>query len=57
MSKDNFKQAMISILIGAGVAFFSTLFSELAMFIKTHGTGIVAGLSSSAVYLAKAYKA
>lgn len=56
MNKENLKQAIISIIIGAGVAFFSTLFQELANLLKTHSTEIMAGMSSSMVYLAKAYK-
>lgn len=56
MKNENLKQAIISIIIGAGVAFFSTLFTELAQLFKTHSTEIIAGISSSAVYVAKAYK-
>lgn len=56
MSKENLKQALVSICIGACVAFFSTLFQGLADFLTTHSTQIVAGMSSTAVYLAKAYR-
>lgn len=56
MTRDNLKQAIVSILIGACVAFFSTLFTELAAFIKSHSTEMISGAISSATYLAKAYK-
>lgn len=57
MSKDNFKQALLSIVIGCSVAFISTLFQELANFLTEHSEQIVSGAISSAVYLAKAYRA
>lgn len=54
--KDNLKQVIISILIGAGVAFFSTLFEGIAQFLKTHSTEVVSGIATTMTYLAKSYK-
>lgn len=54
---DNFKQVLVSIFIGACVAFLTTLFQGLAEFIQTHGNDIFAGTVATAVYLAKAYRA
>lgn len=56
MSKDNFKQALVSILVGCTVAFVASLFEELALFLRANSDNIIAGLSSTAVYLAKSYK-
>lgn len=56
MSKENFKQAMFSILIGCSVAFISTLFQELANFLQENSENIIAGIASTAVYLAKSYR-
>lgn len=56
MEKKNIKQVIVSIVIGACVAFFSTLFSELATLLKTHSTEIVSAMAASGTYLAKAYK-
>lgn len=55
-NQHNLKSVIVSILIGAAVAFFSTLFEGLAMFLKTHSTEIISGVSTAMVYLAKAYK-
>lgn len=49
-NNENIKQAIITICIGAGVAFFSTLFQELANFLKAHSTEIVSGGVSAALY-------
>ena len=56
MKDYNFKQVLISIFVGACVAFFTTLFQSIANFIQAHGSEIFAGSVSSAVYLAKAYR-
>ena len=56
MTKDQLKQAVLSIVVGACVAFLTSLFTELAAFLKSHSTEIVSGSSATAVYLAKAYK-
>ena len=50
MSKENLKQALITICIGAFVAFFSTLFQELANFFRAHSTEIISGGISAALY-------
>lgn len=50
MTKENLRQAIITICIGAGVAFFSTLFQELANFMRTHSTEIISGGVTSALY-------
>lgn len=56
MNKDNVKQVVVSVVIGACVAFFSTLFQGLADLLKSHSVEIISGISSSSVYLAKMYK-
>jgi inhibitor of KinA sporulation pathway (predicted exonuclease) len=56
MQKDNLKQVVISIVIGACVAFFSTLFTELAAFLKTHSTEVISAMATTGTYLAKTYK-
>lgn len=56
MEKGNLKQVLISIIVGAAVAFLSTLFDGLAAFLKAHSAEIVAAISSAGVYLAKEYK-
>lgn len=56
MKNTNLKQVLISIIIGACVAFFSTLFESLADFMKSHATDIVAGGVTSFHYLAKNFK-
>lgn len=56
MEKNNWKQVLISILVGAGVTFFATLFEGLADLLKSHSTEIVSGISATTIYLAKAYK-
>ena len=56
MKKENWKQLLISILIGAGVAFFSTLFQSLADFFREHATNMVAGGASSLAYLIRFYR-
>jgi len=57
MKKDNWKQILISILVGAIVTFLSTLFEGLAEALKAHSTEILAAVTSAGIYLAKAYKA
>jgi hypothetical protein len=57
MNKDNLKQVLISIFVGACVAFLSTLFEGLAVFLKAHSTEVISGATTTAVYIAKAYKA
>jgi len=57
MTKENLKQALISILIAALAAFVSSLSQGLLDFIQSHAVDISAGAVSAAVYLAKAYKA
>ena len=56
MTKENWKQALIAILIGAGVAFFSTLFEGLAEYLKAHTTEVVSGGTSSFVYMLKRFR-
>lgn len=57
MSKENLKQALISILIAALTAFLASLLDGLANLIKANAVEVMSGAVSSAVYLAKAYKA
>jgi hypothetical protein len=54
--KGNFKQVLISIAVGACVAFLTTLFEGLAEYLKTHSVEVVSGISSSMVYLAKTFR-
>lgn len=54
--KDNLKQALLSILVGAAVTFLATLFEGLADFLKSHSKEIVSGVTATGIYLAKAYK-
>jgi len=56
LNKANAQQIIISILIGACVAFFSTLFQSLADFFKAHSTNIISGAATSFYHLAKTYK-
>lgn len=56
MKKENVKQVVVSVIVGACVAFFSTLFQGLADLLKSHSVEIASGLSASGVYLAKMYK-
>lgn len=56
MSKENIKQVIISICIGAGVAFFTALFDGLSAFLKQYAPQVASGILSATVYLAKAYK-
>jgi hypothetical protein len=57
MTKEQLKQAIISVLIGVSVTIISSLSDVLITFIKSHAQQIVSGMSATAVYLAKAYKA
>lgn len=56
MNRENLKQALISIVIGATVTLFATIFQELANYLKSHSTEIISGVSAAGLYLAKAYK-
>ena len=56
MKKEQVKQIVISILIGACVAFFSTLFQALADFFKSHSTEIISGSTTAFYHLIKTYK-
>lgn len=49
--------AFISILIGACVAFMTALFDGLADYLRANSQNIVAGMSATAYYLAKVYRA
>lgn len=55
-SARNFREALMSILIGAIVAFLATLFDGLADFLRANSEQIIAGMSSTAYYLAKMYR-
>lgn len=54
--KFNTKEVLISIVVGACVAFFTSLFEGLAEFLKTHSADIMAGTVSTAVYLGRAFR-
>jgi hypothetical protein len=57
MSQSNIRQVFISIFVGACVAFISAFLDGLAAFIRDHSQELIAGMSTSMVYIAKAYKA
>lgn len=54
--KDGIKQVLTSILIGACVAFMSTLFEGLANFFKSHSTELVAGGATAFYHAAKTFR-
>jgi uncharacterized protein YcsI (UPF0317 family) len=56
-TKDNFKQALLSIVIGCSVAFLATLMEEVAFFLRNNSDQIVAGLVATSIYVAKAIRA
>jgi hypothetical protein len=56
MTRENLKQVLVSIFVGACVAFLSTLIEGLALYIKAHSTEIISGATTTAMYLAKSYK-
>jgi hypothetical protein len=51
MTKDDVKHILISIAIGACMAFFSTLFTALAEAFKAHSQQIITGGISASAYL------
>ena len=55
MNKQSWKQILISILIGAIVAFLSSLFDGFLNFLKENGNNIVGGGATSITYLLKKY--
>lgn len=57
MDKQSTKKVLQSIFVGACVAFLSTLFSEIAMFIKTHATELTSGGVTAFYHLTKNFKA
>jgi hypothetical protein len=54
--KENFQQILISIFVGACVAFLTSLFDGFLTFIRDHGEDIMAGAIAMTVYLAKQYR-
>lgn len=56
MTPEQIKNAIMSIVIGACVAFMTTLFQELASFIKLHGPDLMSGGVSAYYYIAKSPK-
>ena len=57
MTPENFKQAVLSIVVGCTVAFLASIMEGLADLLRANADNIVAGLTSTAVYLAKSYRA
>lgn len=57
VSKYNFKQILISIFIGACVAFFSTLFQSLSDFLHQNSAEIIGGTVTAFHYMVKTYRA
>lgn len=56
IEKESLKQIVISIFIGACVAFFSTLFEGLATYLKSHATELISGGVTSFHYISKRYR-
>jgi len=56
MTQEQVKNALISLLIGACISFFSVLFQELATFLKSHSTEIMSGATAAYYYIAKSPK-
>lgn len=55
MTKEQIKQAIIAIAIGAITAFFSSLFDGIAEFLKGHGNEIAGGVVATGKYLTKVF--
>lgn len=53
MNKDQIKQAVIAIAIGAITAFFSSLFDGLSELLKGHAPQVVGGITAAGKYLTK----
>lgn len=56
MKPEDIRQALISIAVGATVAFLASLFDGILEFIRANGEDIVAGVIGTAIYLAKQYR-
>lgn len=56
MTKKEWRHALISIAIGAVMAFLSSLFDSLAQMFKSHGTEVIGGTVSAATYLLQKIK-
>lgn len=52
MDKQQLKQILISILIGAIIAFFQTFFEGLTAYLKTHNEQIISSAAGIASYIA-----
>lgn len=53
MSKEHLMQVLTSILIGACVAFLSTLFDGILLMFQDYGNNIAGGTIASVYYIAK----
>lgn len=53
MTKQDFKKALFSLLIGAGVSFFLTLFQGIMDFITTNSKEFVSGGTAGLYYFIK----
>lgn len=56
MTKEQYKQIFISIFVGACVAFFTSLFDGLLMFLRDYGNDLAGGAASTVTYLARQLK-
>ncbi len=56
MTREQLKNALVSLLVGACIAFFSTLFQSLAELLKAHSTDIISGAGAAYYYIAKSPK-
>lgn len=56
LTKENWKHVIMSILIGAGVAFLSSFFDGIIDLLKGYGNDYAGGLTAATTYLAKYLK-
>lgn len=53
MNKEQLRQAIIAILVGAVTAFLTSFFNGIADWLNGHGTEVVGGAVATAKYIAK----
>jgi len=56
MNEINWKQILISILVGATVAFFSSLFEGLSELFKGLGNDVMGGATATLIYISKTFR-
>ena len=55
MTKQDLKHALVSLVIGALIAFLSTLFQGLLDFLKANSAQIIGGASATVAYLIRTH--